>query len=248
MKYAVIGHWQTIARPAIWDRGYHFALGQELLRSDNYIDTYKLVHANGGHIIVDNGAAENEVPPFMWLVEAAKRIGADEIILPDVLRDGEATYRMTCAKEVLEAVPPPKRFIVPQGTDYRSWWSCLTKIKQNLNGQFATIGLPKHMEAWDGGRARALQMLVDCGIAKNYHIHMLGIYANPWKEIEAVKKVWRGIRGLDTGLPVACAQQLETMQEGRRHSLEWRDVKDYGVLMHNIKLMDQLCLEEYPEW
>lgn len=248
MKYAVIGHPDALAVSAVRRRGYHFALGQELLRSDGYLQFYKDARSNGSFIIVDNGAAEADTPPFSWVVAIAKSIDADEVILPDVLKDSEATFRSTCDYGVLSLVPAPRRFVVPQGDSWEEWGACLSKIVMNLDGRFATIGLAKHLERLQGGRARAMQMLKDRGLHVRFNVHMLGVWEDPWKEVNAVRAVWRGVRGIDSGLPIACAQRNEVMQTGRRHSLLWEPVENSGLAHHNIARMDILCREDKPEW
>lgn len=202
--------------------GYHFVLGQELIRSQVYREQYKArrLKALGQFVIVDNGAAENEVPDFMQVAYVAKEIQADEIILQDVLTDSDATVEATVKSA--HWVQPRKRFIVPQGTSVDEWMNCLYNLEQRI--AFATIGIPKHMDRYDDcSRPQILRALVKEGFADKYNIHLLGINAYPYMEVESALQAYPEVRGIDTGAPVAYAQHGMFMNDNVHVSLQWED-------------------------
>lgn len=226
MKYAPIVPPSGFGTLARYRLGYHFALGQELVRDPVYRANYKLLASNGVFIIVDNGAAEHDVPPFGEVVAVADEIGADEIIMPDVLRDKEATLDVFV--EHLDAVPARKRMIVPQGKDWQEWETCLHAMI-DICSRFSSIGLPKHLESLPGGRATALRIIKQHRLYNWYHIHMLGAWDNILTEIRAAKRVFPGVRGIDSGIAAALAQDsLQLDRHGPRRSLDWnKPINDY---------------------
>ena len=192
--------------------GYHFTLGQELLRDKEYSRYYGALGRLGHFIIVDNGAAERDVPPFEKVVRMALRIHASEIIMPDVLADREATVA-ALTQEALDLVPAKMRMIVPQGEDELDWFVCLEQLLRKTHYSIGSIGIPKHMEARVvGGRAQILRrMKNEMGPLLNHrHVHLLGVHHDPFKEISEAAAVC-DVRGIDSGMPIAWAQRYRTL-------------------------------------
>lgn len=241
MKFAAICHPSDGAALGLWTRGYQFALGQELVRNQNYQELFRLAHRNGSFIIVDNGAAEDEAMSFGSIVWAANKVDADEVILPDVLRDGSTTFRWTTDLKALSLVEPRRRMIVPQGDSWDEWRECLRKIDLELRGEYNSIGLAKHLERLPSGRARAARLLRDQGLDVRHHVHMLGVWMDPWFEISRVKHVLPRVRGIDSGLPVACAQNGKVLYPEVRFSLEWHNTPQLVLAQQNIATLDNIC-------
>lgn len=202
---------------------YHFALGQELIRDREYFELYREIGQRGGtFLIVDNGAAEFDQPPFEAIVEKCNAVGASEIIMPDVLFDADATIKATCSMEARKLVPPSKRMIVPQGRNIQEWAVCLHTIHEQLSGWYRSIGIPKHVESMYGGRPVAVKHLVDLGFTGK-NIHLLGAYRNLVLETQRCAAVYPGIRGADSGEPVAHAQCGIMSNPTAPHvSLQWK--------------------------
>jgi hypothetical protein len=229
--------------------GYHMALGQYLMDDPEYLAHYQLVHRRGGFIMVDNGAAEGDIRPFIDVVRVSNEVGADEIAMPDVLRDGRATWELTSAKHNLGLVPPPKRMVIPQGKTWAEWRTCAERMIGGL--EFATIGIAKHLEALEWGRGMALLILNELGVLTRYNIHLLGVCNNPQAEIERALGVYRGIRGIDTGAPVAYAQNGAAITSSTRYSLDWTNWEAPPELVRrNIRVMERWCYAkfEYDPW
>jgi hypothetical protein len=158
----------------MYQTSYQMALGQQLQADTWYLQCFRKLRRRGDFIIVDNGAAEPEEEriPFEDIISVANAIRADEIALPDVLRDSDATVWHTA--RAAPAVPYRNRMIIPQGQDLTEWTQCLWDLYNALDGRFATIGVPKLTEAWDGGRvsladsaarlSRALQCTLAWGV------------------------------------------------------------------------------------
>lgn len=242
MKYAMI----TPVRPgletlvSIFNMGYHMTLGQHLLRDETYRRFYTDLARRGHFIMVDNGAAEGDCPPFKDVANVAWSIGADEVVMPDVLRDGMATAALW-GNEDWRYVPPKKRCVVPQGDSVEEWCEMVDVLtKKDL--VFATIGIPKSLERFPGGRAKALEHIRKRNLHEYHHIHMFGVYRNPQEEIMAARMALPGdVRGIDSGCAVAFAQQGKDMLSGEHCSLDMDGGFPSAYVAHNVALMQGWC-------
>lgn len=222
--------------------GYHMALGQWLVKYPAYLDWYRTAHVRGDFIMVDNGAAEPEEERVSWtdVLMAANTINADEIVLPDVLRDGTATLKQTML--VAHQIPYKNRCIIPQGRIWSEWLDCFQKLHHELNGRYATIGIAKHLERLEGGRVEALRMLPD-HVKLHYNIHLFGFYQAPHDEIKACRQTGLSIRGVDSGAPIAYAQNARWIGEGVHYSLDEYMKPDERFVNLNIDTLMGWCNE-----
>lgn len=237
MKLAIISPAEHLPVIEQYVLAYHFALGQYLLGDSDYWNWYRRAQARGQFIIVDNGAAEpeSERAPFHQIMDLALTMDVDEIILPDKLRDKEATLDMSLDSNILKHIPNRKRMVVPQGSTWHAWSDCLHTLMSYCDP--ASIGVPKWLEEWEGGRPRALEIIVNHGYEKRAHIHLLGIHSRPFAEVANALKVYKGIRGLDTAAPVAYAQHSKTICDDVHYSLSWKNpLAYYHVLTANVRI------------
>lgn len=215
---------------------YHMALGQHLATDPKYLTQFERFRKRGDFIIVDNGAAENDGSnvPFRDIVEAARVIRADEIVLPDVLKDKDATLKRSTNPHTLSMVPPKRRMVVPQGRDWEEWRECLETL--TTLARPASIGVPKWLESLPGGRAHALDYIYNrTRIWMYYNIHLLGIYRKPFSEVQDAVQISPDIRGIDTGAPIAWAQRGVPFNEDfAHHSLQWKDMEETVSVLRNI--------------
>jgi len=240
MKYALITG--PTGFPLIMDfrLSYHLVLAQ-YASTLGYIDFYKTRHLAGDFIMVDNGAAEFGKSIGMDdIVTAAEGIGADEIIVPDVLDDSEATIAL--AKETYWRIPMMKRAIVPQGHDWVSWFHCLTELV-SLGCQ--TICIAKRYERLPGGRVRALQILADNHMLLNHHIHLLGFDQDPIAEVCSALSFYPDIRGVDSAAPIAYAQKGMEINTNVHESYEWNKSYSYELAVGNVNTILNACNPEY---
>lgn len=220
--------------------GYHFVLGQELIRNKEYRQYYAALGRLGHFIIVDNGAAEGETPNFAEVVRMATYINAAEIIMPDVLGDGDATVE-ALTEEVLSMVPSRQRMIVPQGKTLEGVFACLEAQLRISKYCVESLGIPKHLEYHiEGGRARVLEVLRQeyPSLVKMLHIHLLGIWEDPFVEMAAAA-AQAPVRGIDSGIPIAYAQRSRILEPEmelcEEHlSLSWDTPFDMGIARANV--------------
>lgn len=244
MKLATIAPTKSLYH--LVGEGYLFALGQELYKSEEYY-TWHMDAARGGRfIIVDNGAAEpeDEREQFPTVAHASLGIYADEIILPDKIRDATWTLEHSLDGDVLRIVPRHKRFVVPQGSNWHEWKDCLRTLM--AIAQPVTIGIAKWIDGGvpyglPGGRPKALEIIRELGLHHECNIHLLGVYARPFEEVSAAVKVIPSIRGIDTGAPIAYAQQGAEISDDEHYSLQWNAEVHYTLAMENINRFRDHC-------
>lgn len=135
------------------------------------------------------------------LVAAAEKIDADEIILPDVFKNGEATVK--AAKESIKWLKDhgySKRFklmAVCHGETEKEFKKCFRKL--NRMREIDTIGIPKVMCSFDWvKKTRATLYPIFKKSKKN--IHFLGTWYNLGELIDLPKPVYDKVRSVDTCL------------------------------------------------
>ena len=230
MKYALITPPWGFFLQETYNFGYHFVLAQ-YLNDPAYAEHYKRLAQRGHFILMDNGAAElGEGIPDDELMRAADALGADEVVMPDVLDNTKATLERTYAAH--KRFPECMRAMCPQGTTWDEWEYCATVM---LDMGCATLCVAKRYEALPGGRARALRIIESNRWHLDHNIHLLGCYHDPLKEIKAARKVAPWVRGIDTAAPIAFAQHERTFEETDEHfSLDWEGSMDYDAVISNI--------------
>lgn len=219
MKLAVINP-TPYAHSFMWGLGYHLVLAQKLLVDRDYREWYRDNRDRGLFVIVDNGAAESDTPPFTEVLRVADYIGADEVVLPDKVNDMDGTLGLLAdSRPLWEQLPVHQRFVVPQGRTYDEWFNCFNLIRSSL--EFSTIGVSKYFP-----RLRAhLVGRLGKELAPRYkwHVHLLGVVGHPVDELSNLSEECPWVRGIDTGAPVAWAQEDRRIDEDdtRRSSLRW---------------------------
>ena len=236
MKLAVIAPLQCLDVVNAVGLSYHMALGQELVRDSGYSNAYLAMHERGDFIIVDNGAAEKDILPFAQIVLAANIISADEIALPDVLRDMKQTVIAT--REGARLVPKQKRMLIPQGKDWTDWDECVRQLMRIGGG---SLGIPKLLGKYVGGRERALDYIKSQGIYTEIDIHLLGANIFPLDEIRSLLRQFPWIRGIDTAAPIAYAQYGKSITWSDRKSLLWDSETNFETAHRNIITMRDVC-------
>lgn len=153
--------------------------------------------------ILDNSLIElGDALSMERLVNAAERINADEIIIPDVFRDGPATVQS--AKESIQwliehgLLGKYKIMAVAHGTTYESFKECFDAL--NAMPEIDVIGIPKVMSsfAWVANRSRA--SLYDIFKDSVKTIHFLGSWYQLGELLTMPKEVYKKVRSCDTCL------------------------------------------------
>ena len=185
-----------------------------------------------GYKILDNSLIElGGAVDIQRVLDAAEKIGADEIILPDVFQKGPET--IDAVNKALSELNdrytnrswPYKLMAVAQGRDEEEWYECYHELLNNPD--IDVIGIPKVLaKAHPQGRPHFVNEL--CDLQRKPH-HLLGLWYsmtefNEYKHID-----W--IRSCDTVLLGYMAKHglsaAGTRPDGHTVDLEM-DVINYG--------------------
>lgn len=132
-----------------------------------------------GYKILDNSLIElGGAVDLDRVIKAAETIGADEIILPDVFRDGPATLKAVekAIAELNKRYPnrswPFKLQAVAQGKDEKEWDECYTSLLKNPDVD--VIGIPKVLAKMHP-QGRPYFVNTYCALSVKPH-HLLGMW------------------------------------------------------------------------
>ena len=206
-----------IVPPALLDRygtasEYHLILAHLVLQNDYYREFYRERSEAGDFIILDNGAFEFQTSiSAQELFAAARFVQPSVIVLPDVLRDAEATYEATKdalrfwngLRPELHFQNEPSFMVVPQGKDLEEWFACWKKLRF-VGPYINIIGLFEELADWhDRGRVGVIEEAHRRHMCRqestgSKQFHLLGFQENILEELIAAR-VWSCIIGTDSG-------------------------------------------------
>ena len=255
MKLAVIAPVPLQDKYAVTD--YHMALTHLVLdpyMGARYSEVFITRRKLGHYVILDNSVVElGAAIKIETVIEAARRIGASEIILPDIFDDREATVyeAKRIVRHYKEELKPYKLMAVAQGKDMADWIECYCQLA--AIPEIDVIGVPKRLHDKLGGdnpgRLAVLFQLHQQGIAEHYGkpVHLLGCNENPRDLAIAAAYPW--VRGVDTIVPVLCGtlgiifDPLRGMIMKRPpHKPDFASGMDFAeAVRNNIYLMQQWC-------
>lgn len=204
MKVALILPYDALSLLSLYDTGYQLVLPHLCWEKQEYFETYRDL---GGFKIMDNGAAEGVEVYHVDLHDVAISVGADEIVVPDVLGDCDGTIAKVRS---FERWARPDQFQyagVVQGSNMAEIVKCLNfydgeewisnvHIPRILNRVIHRTFRFTFLEALFGQTGSRYQYRFD-------HIHCLG--ASEWiRECSALASV-PIVRGMDTSLLASMA-------------------------------------------
>lgn len=225
MKAALIPPIPELARYGTGD--FHLLL-THLLIDPAYEQHYLDQRRKGAYLILDNSAHEyGEGDKALDLMRKAANIGAQEVVVPDVLFDAERTIeRAVQAHEawyegrqtgMLDLAPA--LMYVPQGKTIEEWEECMAALisihhhstRHHSVRQACVLGISKDYEMWDGGIERLIEeKVVPFLVAQKVkygqmpHVHLLGWGRQLWA-LRTVAERWPWIRSTDSAKPFVYA-------------------------------------------
>jgi hypothetical protein len=172
----------------------------------------------GKFLIMDNGVVEGDPRPIEELVHKAHGVNADELVLPDMFYDKEATLEIAANALAYVKVTSSKRtMVVPQGKDFVEWFDCARTM---LTWDVDTIGIPKLLVKMLGrdGRLEALEALQP--FLGDKDVHMLGCYESPL-ELKLIENQVRAgkikpVRSVDSAIAYVYARSGIKMCDAER--------------------------------
>jgi len=212
------------------DTGSMHMVIPQLLEIEPYYDYY----ANRtDYVILDNGAVEFGPMKHEELIELAKEIGADEIVMPDSLCDGLETFNLSFDFYCVLSRAERKKFklmAVPQGKDLVDFVNCYTRLK-SLNPD--VIGL-NHWFDFTGDFRVLMQKRLDINLFNDFEVHLLGL-----TNADELKRASPKVRSCDTSYAFKMASQNRAIGQGNSNICKIQ--MDFGMELTE----EQLYIAEY---
>lgn len=175
------------------------------------------------------------------LLEAAEKVNADEIILPDVFKDGKATIKQ--AKEAIAWIKAEGLFgkyklqVVCHGNNFEEWEENFKEL--DSMDDIDVISIPKVTATWlpNGNRKELYYIFKN----SKKEIHFLGVWYNLGELLNLGNDVWDRLRSADTCLPSLYAIQDKKIIQDRDGTINLeRDYKElteesYDLIMQEIE-------------
>jgi hypothetical protein len=171
---------------------------------EDYTSFFTKMANDGAFVMLDTGLIEGNARPIEELVEKAKLIGAQEMILNDVFQDHAGTLDSTweALAYVKKHHPNIRTMAVPQGHNFEDWVAC---AKELCKWPVDTIGVPKILTKLTGdphARLKAITAIQD--VIGEKEIHLLGCWENPL-ELKIIENYIRqgkikAVRGVDSAI------------------------------------------------
>lgn len=223
--------------------GYHLLLPQ-YGEDDVYREHYTRRRACGDFLILDNGAAEGVKITGDDLLLTAFQFMVNEVVVPDVLYDGEATIQKARGFFSLAQTATEFNYMgVAQGRDYSELMRCIDALASMR--YISTIAIPRHVETTVGFGARA-RLVSHTTSAYKIPIHLLGTNPSRMQELEAYGDLYRdcNVRGIDTASPYYYAMQGQLLNNFDAHckrspSYYTDSIQDKRLLSNNISTMKE---------
>ena len=228
---------------------YRMALAHWILK---YPRDAEQVRNKKAYVILDNSAFEGEQVSPSELSEAAVAVGADEVVLPDVLGDPAQTLRRSWA--ALGQVGTKRVMFVPQGRTLEEWQGCLKAWLNKWNQSewsetySLSIGVSSLRKASGtkpqvGTRVRLLEEAARTGLP----IHLLGVgNLKEFMLIELPKAHALGVRGVDTSTAFALGAEgilvapfTKKVFLGTPEKYEQLDTWSRRLIALNIRILDE---------
>ena len=190
-----------------------------LVEKDN--EYVALAKSSTTYKILDNSLIEiGSALSLDRLMDAAAKVKADEIILPDVFKDGEATVGSVKAsiKELKEKhyLGKYKLMAVCHGKTEEEFRKCFVAL--NEMPEIDVIGIPKVMCSFNWVKNTRASLYPIFKDAKK-EIHFLGVWNNLSEIIDLPKEVYNKVRSVDTCLFALDIIQNKKFEENRNGTI-----------------------------
>ena len=228
---------------------YRFALAHWVKQ---YKDTYTApMKSEKAYMILDNGAFEGQTQSEDDILSAAQKLGADEIVLPDVPGDPKAT--LSASYKAFKKFSGYRTMFVPHGQTPEEWFECvdawvskIREAKEESKVGYHTIGISP-LRYLEGGYKYTKEMINH--VRKlDMPIHLLGC-ADMWyftSELLPHLAKWN-IRGMDTSYAFALgAKGILLTPSSPKVNLG--DTEQYDILTTNQRRLVALNIAILNNW
>lgn len=172
-----------------------------------YIDAYAAARKKGNHVILDNGAAEDEKVDWDFILNVAEAVDAQEVVLPDTLYDSATTWKQV--SDVWSYTDPKRSYMYvlhPEEIEDATAWAGRVIHRFGVT----TFGIPRHLVAslrFDS-RIRIAEDLAKLEEVEgvDLQVHFLGTNTYWMQEVKYASRVLGNkVRGVDTSAPYVYA-------------------------------------------
>lgn len=205
-----------------------------LLGDCDYWEFYQERRRQGDYLILDNSAHEmGRGQPIAVLMDQARQLQIQELVLPDVLFDGPGTVKSTqeamlaivsMGEAINDTYTPRSWMIVPQGKNFAEWEECLTEMLESWRHyrnrrsnifKHLVIGLSKDYSETSIGIYPYLDTVLKWSEGGGHQVHLLG-WPKPLWSMRGIAQVYgRRIRSTDSGRPFTYAFSGITLDPSR---------------------------------
>lgn len=194
--------------------GYHLLL-PEHCSDEDYRAFYQARRAAGDFLILDNGACEGNLISSESLMRLAKEYMVNEIVVPDVLGDMEATIKKAEEFERLGHVNSQFNYMaVLQGKTIEQFKECAEALSEMT--WISTFAVPRHIETTclKGARLEIVSFLWT--EYDDHEIHLLGLNPKHIFELGLYGTAYNlnHVRGVDTATPYYYAMKGQYLNHG----------------------------------
>lgn len=182
---------------------FHLALAvPDALKNPFYVGAYRRAATRGDYIVLDNGAAEGQSAPDKMLVETAKLLRANELVAPDVIKDGTSTVARTknFCSQFAEDIIGLRVMAVAQGNKLATFRTCIDNLARL--SRVRVIGIPRDAIDTLGSKAARIDLAnwINEAYPLRFDIHLLGTHSAWLGEIKAATTYAPHIRSVDSSV------------------------------------------------
>ncbi len=222
---------------------YRMALAHWVTEYPDYVGR---IGRKPAYLIMDNGAFEGQQQTVPQLILAAKRVCADEVVLPDVPGDGAAT--LTRSWSAYRKMANHRVMFVPQGNTVDEWKKCLDSWTENWEAGYLAIGVASLREEDGTPIFESKTETLKYAATLNLPIHLLGMTTPGYfaHELLPLAKEYL-VRGIDTSTAFALGAKGILLTD-QAPKIRLGDPKDYPTLKTNARRLIQLNMAILDSW
>lgn len=236
---------------------YRMVLAHWILQNPQYTKALRSpttpLAGSDAYVFMDNGSFEGENLTPEQLTDAVQQIGADEVVLPDVI--GNPRKTLTASWASLARIATKRVMFVPQGGSTEEWSQCLKawlhrwENSEWKNERALTIGItslrPKDSKKPIVGSRPSL--IVEAAETP-YPFHLLGVASPKAFGIEELPVACAcGARGVDTStaFALAAAGKVLTLSQPK---VRLKNPEDYETLNTGARRLVWLNMAILESW
>lgn len=195
---------------------YLFTLAQHAMKDPNYLEYYRIQKQ---YKIVDCGAAEGETVTGDALLDVAREMKVNEVVIPDSLYQGWKTtdmYKSFVGSLSKAELRKYSFMVVPQGRTRAQYMRCLNNmLKHDIVPEKLVVGVSKFSAPISfGNRVLAARTIAT---KTKKPMHLLGT-TNNIAEVEQLKNN-EFVRSNDSCVSILLASQNQSVDESNYHSI-----------------------------